>query len=124
MRAGVDFGEVIRSAFPPGSVTGREDPGDAGHRWLGLRRGAYCGAIGFLSDCGAARLSVAIRTATIEGEALPGARDGVRGTLTYPVGAGIVAESVPSEEWAETLAKAEAIVRALRAPLAQTGGDR
>jgi anthranilate/para-aminobenzoate synthase component I len=44
-------------------------------------------------------MSVAIRTAVIEG-----------GRLTYGVGAGIVADSDPQSEWEETLAKAGVIM--------------
>lgn len=105
MREGVGFGEVVRATFPPGSVTGA--PKIRAMQIIDelepFARGAYCGAIGFVSDSGIARLSVAIRTATI---------DPARGEVVYPVGAGIVAESEPSSEWDETLAKAEALTRA------------
>ncbi len=105
LREGVGVSEVIRATFPPGSVTGA--PKIRAMQIIDelepFARGAYCGAIGFVSDCGVARFSVAIRTATIDSE---------RGEIVYPVGAGIVAESDPRSEWDETLAKAEALSRA------------
>lgn len=105
MRGGVGFGEVVRATFPPGSVTGA--PKIRAMQIIDelepFARGAYCGAIGFVSDSGIARLSVAIRTATV---------DAARGEIVYPVGAGVVAESDPSSEWDETIAKAEALTRA------------
>jgi anthranilate/para-aminobenzoate synthase component I len=105
MREGVGFGDVVRATFPPGSVTGA--PKIRAMQIIDelepFARGAYCGAIGFVSDSGIARLSVAIRTATIDPE---------RGEIVYPVGAGIVAESDPASEWDETIAKAEALTRA------------
>lgn len=115
MREGTGFAEVIGAAFPPGSVTGA--PKIRAMQVIDelepFARGAYCGAIGFLSDCGLMRLSVAIRTATIEGVTTSDDADRVRGTLTFPVGAGIVAESDPAEEWRETLAKAASVIVAL-----------
>lgn len=115
LREGAGFAEVLAASFPPGSVTGA--PKIRAMQVIDelepFARGAYCGAIGFLSDCGLLRLSVAIRTATIEGVATTGDIDRVRGELTFPVGAGIVAESDPAEEWRETLAKAASVVAAL-----------
>jgi anthranilate/para-aminobenzoate synthase component I len=105
MREGVGFGDVVRATFPPGSVTGA--PKIRAMQIIDelepFARGAYCGAIGFVSDSGIGRLSVAIRTATVDVD---------RGEIAYPVGAGIVAESDPASEWDETIAKAEALTRA------------
>jgi para-aminobenzoate synthetase component I len=70
----------------------------------GVRRGWYCGAIGFLAP-GHARLSVAIRTAVL-------GRDGI---VDHGAGGGIVADSDPTSEHAETLDKAAAFLRAVRA---------
>jgi anthranilate/para-aminobenzoate synthase component I len=67
-------------------------------------RGVYTGTIGWFADGGGAHLNVAIRTATV-----------VDGQARVHVGAGIVADSSPSQEWAETLAKAGALSEALNA---------
>lgn len=123
LRPGAGPAELLGAAFPPGSVTGapkvramqiiRELEGSA--------RGVYCGAIGYFSDHGPGMLSVAIRTATITGQAHAGESGAVRGRLTYPVGAGIVADSEPEAEWQETLDKAGAMSAALEAGRAPAG---
>ena len=96
--------DVVRSTFPPGSVTGApkvrameviSDLEDG-------PRGVYTGAIGWFADDGGAHLNVAIRTATV-----------TNGEARFHVGAGIVADSDPSSEWHETLAKAGALSAAL-----------
>lgn len=111
LRSGVGLGELIRECFPGGSVTGA--PKIQAMRIIaGLERvprGVYCGAIGFVSDCGRAQFSIAIRTAVITGRAGAGGSGGghfENGRLSYRVGAGIVADSNPSSEWDETLVKA------------------
>jgi len=80
-------------------------------------RGLYTGAVGYISDCGNLALNIPIRTAIIDGpgfgEDAPGAS--VSGaTLHYGVGAGIVADSVPRDEWLETLDKAGALLKPAR----------
>jgi para-aminobenzoate synthetase/4-amino-4-deoxychorismate lyase len=67
-------------------------------------RGVYTGAIGYLAPGGAARFSVAIRTAWID-----------RGALEYGTGGGIVWDSEAARELAETRTKALVLVRALAA---------
>jgi anthranilate synthase component 1 len=68
------------------------------------RRGVYGGAVGYFDFAGNADTAIAIRTALI--------KDGV---AYVQAGAGIVADSVPEVEDAETQNKAAAIVRAVRA---------
>jgi len=65
------------------------------------KRGIYAGAVGYLGFNGDMDLAIAIRTAVV--------KDGM---LYAQAGAGIVADSVPDNEWMETLNKALAIVRA------------
>ena len=65
-------------------------------------RGVYCGAIGYWSVTGAVDTSVAIRTCVVRGD-----------RVWFGAGGGIVADSVPEREWAETLDKARGIVAAL-----------
>ena len=102
LREGVTPADLVRATFPPGSVTGA--PKIRAMQIIDelepAPRGFYCGALGWLDDSGAMSLNVAIRTATIEG-----------GRLTYHAGAGIVADSDPDAEWAETLGKAEVLGR-------------
>ena len=65
------------------------------------KRGIYAGAVGYLGFNGDMDLAIAIRTAVVKD-----------GTLFVQAGAGIVADSVPDNEWMETQNKALAIVRA------------
>ena len=67
-----------------------------------VRRGPYCGAIGYLDSAGNIEFNVAIRTMI--------ARDG---QVHIPVGGGIVADSDPSSEYEETLLKARTMFAAL-----------
>ncbi|MBW3657841.1 MAG: aminodeoxychorismate synthase component I [Actinobacteria bacterium] len=106
LRPDVGYGELLRATFPCGSVTGT--PKVMAMRIIDelepVRRGVYCGAIGFLA-AGAASASVAIRTATLH-------RDG---TVDYGAGGGVVADSDPAAEHAESLDKAAAFLRAVAA---------
>jgi para-aminobenzoate synthetase component I len=98
------YGELLRATFPSGSVTGA--PRLAAMHIIRelepVARGWYCGAVGYLGR-GSAALSVAIRTATLEDS----------GRVTYGAGGGIVTDSVPDDEVAETLDKALPFLRAL-----------
>ncbi len=103
-RDGTGLAELLRATFPPASVTGAPKP-----RVLQIiedlepvRRGVYCGAIGWLdTERAAGELAVAIRTFTVTGSA-----------THLPVGAGIVADSRPDAEWAETELKAARLLAA------------
>jgi anthranilate synthase component 1 len=68
------------------------------------RRGVYGGAVGYFDFAGNADTAIAIRTALIKG-----------GVAYVQAGAGIVADSVPEVEDAETQNKAAAVLRAVRA---------
>ena len=104
LRDQVGYGELLRATFPCGSITGAPKIAAMGliERLETVRRGWYCGAIGFLSP-GAARLSVAIRTATLHPD----------GTVDDGAGGGIVADSDPADEWRESYDKAAAFLRAV-----------
>ncbi|MGH7606924.1 MAG: chorismate-binding protein [Gemmatimonadales bacterium] len=68
-------------------------------------RGVYCGAIGYVSATGALDLNIPIRTIVVR-----------NGQATYHAGAGIVWDSDPAAEYAETLAKARTLRAALISP--------
>ena len=106
LTSGTGYGELLRATFPCGSITGA--PKIAAMALIEqlerVRRRWYCGAIGFLAP-GHARLSVAIRTATLHAD----------GIVDHGAGGGIVADSEPSSEHAETLDKAAAFLRAVSA---------
>lgn len=66
-----------------------------------VKRGVYGGAVGYISWQGNTDNAIAIRTAVIKNN-----------TLYVQAGAGVVADSVPTMEWQETMNKARAIMRA------------
>jgi len=68
-----------------------------------VRRGLYCGSIGYLSFNGDADLNIVIRTLVFSGD-----------NIYLQVGGGITIDSDPAAEYTETLDKARALVRALR----------
>ncbi len=114
--------DLLNATFPPGSVTGA--PKIRAMQVIDelevSPRGPYCGAIGVMGR--SAELSVAIRTAAIMGERSASGR--FRGTLTYGAGCGIVADSRPVEELAESEVKVRSMRRAIMrrgaAPVAES----
>jgi anthranilate/para-aminobenzoate synthase component I len=104
----VDWLELLAATFPPGSVTGA--PKVRAMQIIDelepTPRGFYCGAIGFIARSGHAALNVAIRTAQLGAESANGVR-----TVAYHAGCGIVVESSPADEVAETHAKTRALAR-------------
>ena len=103
---GLDSLDVLSACFPPGSVTGapKVRAMELIHEIEGRARGVYTGAIGFFMDNGNAHWNVAIRTASIH-----------NGIGRFHIGAGIVADSDPEQEWLETLAKGNMLARWLQA---------
>lgn len=103
--------ELLRATFPPGSVTGA--PKVRAMQVIDeleeRERGFYCGAIGYFARSGHAALSVAIRTALVGPPAAGAPRD-----LWYHAGCGIVADSDPWAEVAETHAKTRALAQLAR----------
>jgi len=108
LRSEVTRAELLRACLPGGSITGcpkiramqiiRElEP---------TPRGVYCGAIGYVGLDGLIGLNVAIRTMTH--------RSDERGAILHlHAGGAITADSDPHAEYAEILAKAEGMFRAL-----------
>lgn len=100
------LGDVLKATFPPGSITGAPKirAMQIINELEGTERGPYCGAVGWLDDSGRLVLNVSIRTIAATGT--PGASpDLIDGRLEYSAGCGIVAESTPSDEYAESVAK-------------------
>ncbi|MCZ6784425.1 MAG: aminodeoxychorismate synthase component I [Proteobacteria bacterium] len=104
LRPDRDATDLLRAAFPPGSMTGA--PKIAAMQILDrlepVRRGVYSGALGYLDVRGGADLSVVIRTLLVR-----------EGRAYLHVGGGIVADSDPLAEYRETLDKARALFAAL-----------
>lgn len=116
MRKDVGDGELVRAAFPPGSVSGA--PKIAAMNVVAelesTPRELYTGALGFASPVSGLELSVAIRTFEVEDQ-----------RVWLGVGGGIVADSDPAAEAAECLVKAAPLLEAIGATIASprsTGG--
>jgi para-aminobenzoate synthetase component 1 len=104
LRSGLGPLDLIRGAFPGGSVTGA--PKVRAMEIIAelepTARGAYCGSLGYIGCDGALDTSILIRTFTVS-----------HGWAQFPVGGGVVADSDPAAEYAETLHKAAGLLRAL-----------
>jgi len=104
LRDGVTPGQVIRAVFPGGTITGcpkvrcMEIIAELEH----AERGPYTGSVGYLNRDGSLDLNILIRTLFLHND-----------TLTLRTGAGIVNDSVPERELAETRAKACGVLTAL-----------
>jgi para-aminobenzoate synthetase component 1 len=112
LRDDAGMGALVAATFPPASVTGAPKPRvlQAIEDLEPVRRGVYCGALGWIDTTTAdpatveAELAVAIRTFTVLGE-------GEHGGTYLGVGGGIVADSRPDAEWDETELKASRLLR-------------
>ncbi len=95
--------DVLRATFPAGTLSGapKVRAMEIIDELEPVKRGIYGGACGYLSFAGDMDVAIAIRTGIV--------KDGV---LHVQAAAGVVADSVPEAEWAETEAKARALLRA------------
>jgi para-aminobenzoate synthetase component 1 len=95
---------AFASCFPGGSITGAPKfrAMEIIDELEPVSRGPYCGCIGYLGFNRESQLSIAIRTAVC-----------AAGKIHFNVGAGIVADSDPTAEYEETLAKAAGFLAAL-----------
>ncbi|WP_436010984.1 anthranilate synthase component I family protein [Phenylobacterium sp. LjRoot219] len=108
LAAGRTAGDLLRAAFPPGSITGAPKV-QAMKVIAGLEggRGPFFGSLVWLGCDGGLDSSVLIRTAAFVHDA-----DGWR--VEARAGAGIVADSRPASERAETETKIAAVAAALQ----------
>lgn len=110
LQPGLDAVDVLEATFPAGTVSGA--PKIRAMQIIDelepVKRGIYSGAVGYLSWSGNLDTAIAIRTAVIKD-----------GKLNIQAGAGIVHDSVPENEWAETMNKGRAIFKAVA--MAQRG---
>ncbi|HET9011074.1 MAG TPA: chorismate-binding protein [Gemmatimonadaceae bacterium] len=105
LRPGLDALDALRATFPAGTMTGAPKV-----RAMEIidelepeRRGAYAGAVGYIGAGGARMdLAITIRTCVL-----------FEGVASVQTGAGIVQDSVPASEWAETENKARALLTAI-----------
>jgi para-aminobenzoate synthetase component 1 len=96
--------DLVRATFPGGSITGA--PKVRAMQIIDelepTRRGLYTGAVGYYGLDGSSGFNIAIRTILVEGD-----------RVSYQVGGGIVADSVPELEHAETLHKGRGLRSAI-----------
>jgi anthranilate synthase component 1 len=103
LRSDVTPIEALRAVFPGGTITGVPK-----FRCMqiiaeleGVGRGAYTGSLGYLGRNGTMDLNILIRTMSLMGR-----------QIEFRAGAGIVADSEPRRELAETRAKARGLLAA------------
>ncbi|CAB4927308.1 unannotated protein [freshwater metagenome] len=115
LRPGVGDGELVRAAFPPGSVTGapKIQAMRTIHELEGAAREAYTGAIGIASPLAGLELAVTIRTLELAGGR---AWMGAGGAVTWP--------SDPWGEVEECLVKARPVAQAAGSRVASDAQDR
>ena len=96
--------DVLKSTFPAGTLSGAPKirAMEIIHELEPIKRGVYGGAVGYISWDNNMDTAIAIRTAVIKDD-----------TLYIQAGGGIVHDSVPENEWQETLDKGRAIFRAV-----------
>jgi anthranilate synthase component 1 len=105
LRSDIDAVGVLEACFPAGTVSGA--PKVRAMEIIAalepFPRGAYAGAVGYFGLDGTMDTCIAIRTVFAQGQ-----------TLKIQAGAGIVADSVPSNEYDETVNKARVMMEAIR----------
>ena len=113
LKAGLNAFDVLAATFPAGTVSGA--PKIRAMEIIAelepVKRGVYSGAVGYIGWSGNLDTAIAIRTAVIKD-----------GTLHIQAGAGIVHDSIPLNEWEETMNKGRAVFRAVA--LAEAGLER
>lgn len=104
LQSGKDAFDVLAATFPAGTVSGAPKirAMEIIDELEPVKRGIYSGAVGYISWSGNLDTAIAIRTAVIKDN-----------TLHIQAGAGIVYDSIPNNEWQETMNKARAIFRAV-----------
>jgi anthranilate synthase component 1 len=105
--------DLMRATFPAGTVSGA--PKVRAMQIISelekLQRNAYAGALGYFGFDGNHDSCIAIRTAML--------KDGI---LSIQSGAGVVADSIPSNEYFETVNKAKGMLKAVK--LAEAFSER
>lgn len=108
LKHGLDAFDVFASCFPAGTVSGapKVRAMEIIDELERFRRGPYAGAIGYFSFSGSMDVCIAIRMILM-----------LKGNGFIQAGAGIVYDSVPENEFQETVNKAAAMVKAAGAGL-------
>jgi len=105
LEEGKDVFDLIAATFPAGTVSGAPKirAMEIIEELEPVRRGPYAGLVGYFSFNGNFDSCITIRTMLVKGN-----------KVYVQAGAGIVADSIPKKEYAETLNKAKALFRAIQ----------
>lgn len=100
----LDAFDLLAATFPAGTVSGAPKirAMEIIAQLEGSPRGPYAGIVGYFGFDGSMDTCIALRTLYMHGQ-----------LITVQAGAGIVADSDPLREYAETLAKAKAVALAV-----------
>jgi anthranilate/para-aminobenzoate synthase component I len=114
-RIGIGLADMLRATFPGGSITGA--PKVAAMQLIEelepVRRGVYCGAVGWFRPDGAFDLGLAIRTAVVRND-----------ELHVHAGGGVVMDSTPEGEHDECWLKARRFLEAVGASVDHSSRER
>ena len=104
LRPGLTALDALDAAIPGGSVTGapKQRACEIISQLEGFTRGGYCGSLGFIGFNGTADFNLLIRTFVVGPD-----------SIHCAVGGGITTQSDPGAEYAESLHKAEGMLRVL-----------
>lgn len=104
MRADMSALDALEACFPAGTLSGcpKIRAMEIIAELEGERRGPYGGAVGYVSFSGNLDTAITIRTAVFN-----------KGVAHWTAGGGIVWDSVPEEEYQESVNKARAVMRAI-----------
>jgi len=112
LKPGCSVFDALQACLPAGTVSGAPKV-----RAMEIidelepnRRGPYAGAVGYVDFAGNMDTCIALRTIVVQGN-----------KAYVQAGAGIVADSVPTNEWNETLNKARGLLRAIELAEQATG---
>ncbi len=106
LRDEITLCDILKAMFPGGSITGAPKirSMEIIDETEPTARGVYTGSIGFIGIDGSVCLNIAIRTIIITNR-----------KAFAQTGGGIVADSDPRAEWAETITKARALLAGIKA---------
>jgi para-aminobenzoate synthetase component I len=108
--------DVIRAVFPGGTITGcpKVRCMEIIEELEPVRRSLFYGSCGYLDQRGNLDLNILIRTLLVVPTVFNSTQQFSAATIWGQVGAGIVADSQPEQEWYESLQKAQAQIDALQ----------
>ena len=106
LRQEISHVEAVAACFPGGSISGapKKKAMEIIQRLEPVPRELFTGAIGYFGFDGKSQFNIAIRTLHLR-----------NGIAQFHVGAGITSDSIPEQEWEETLHKAAGILTATQA---------